>query len=111
MNQYLFSYGTLQTENVQLETFGRLLYGSKDALIGYRLEQLQIKDPKVVALSQEAYHPVAIPTHKKEHVIEGLCFKISTQELEHADTYEVSDYKRIKTILRSGKEAWVYIKS
>lgn len=111
MNQYLFSYGTLQTENVQLETFGRLLHGSKDAIVGYRLEQLQVKDPTVVALSQEAYHPVAIPTYKKEHVVEGLCFKISIQELEHADTYEVSDYKRIKTILRSGKEAWVYIKS
>jgi hypothetical protein len=26
----LFSYGTLQQENVQLATFGRLLYGQKD---------------------------------------------------------------------------------
>ncbi|HAO29187.1 MAG TPA: UDP-N-acetylmuramate--alanine ligase, partial [Chryseobacterium indologenes] len=29
---YLFSYGTLQKEQVQLETFGRILQGEKDTL-------------------------------------------------------------------------------
>ncbi|GGG05224.1 UDP-N-acetylmuramate--alanine ligase [Dokdonia pacifica] len=111
MNHYLFSYGTLQKEQVQLETFGRLLHGTEDALVGFRLEKVLIKDPNVVALSNEPYHPIAIPTGTKKDLIHGLCFKISVQELEHADTYEVADYKRIKTTLHSGKEAWVYIKS
>lgn len=31
----LFSYGTLQQENVQRATFGRLLDGTPDALMGY----------------------------------------------------------------------------
>lgn len=31
----LFSYGTLQLEQVQLDTFGRLLEGQADTLQGY----------------------------------------------------------------------------
>lgn len=111
MEHHLFSYGTLQLDQVQLDTFGRLLHGTTDALIGYRLEKVRIKDPEVVAISNEAYHPIAIHTGNPNDYIEGLCFKISKKELEHADSYEVSDYKRVKTKLRSGKEAWVYIQS
>ncbi len=31
----LFSYGTLQQEDVQLSTFGRLLQGQRDELLGF----------------------------------------------------------------------------
>jgi len=62
MDHYLFSYGTLQLEQVQLETFERLLYGIEDILIGYRIEQVKIKDSKILVLSQESYHPIAIRT-------------------------------------------------
>lgn len=34
MKEYLFSYGTLQRDEVQLELFGRLLTGKKDPLVG-----------------------------------------------------------------------------
>lgn len=111
MEYYLFSYGTLQLDQVQLDTFGRLLHGDKDALIGYRLEKVRITDPEVVAISKEAFHPIAIQSGNPTDFIEGFCFKISKEELEHADSYEVSDYTRVKTKLRSGKEAWVYIQS
>jgi hypothetical protein len=36
----LFSYGTLQSSTVQLETFGRELVGYKDKLLNYRLAML-----------------------------------------------------------------------
>jgi gamma-glutamylcyclotransferase (GGCT)/AIG2-like uncharacterized protein YtfP len=111
MDYHLFSYGTLQLEQVQLETFGRLLKGTADALVGYRMEKVKIKDPDVLAVSKEPYHPIAIHTGHTQDFIEGSCFTITKKELEHADTYEVSDYKRVKTILRSGKEAWVYVKT
>ncbi len=39
----LFSYGTLQMENVQKETFGRTLKGTKDILVGYILSEVKIK--------------------------------------------------------------------
>ena len=44
----LFSYGTLQTDAVQLETFGRKLAGSPDVLSGYRLSLIPIHDAAVV---------------------------------------------------------------
>ena len=46
---YLFSYGTLQLERVQIETYGRKLIGKPDRLKQYKLDQLQITDPDVLA--------------------------------------------------------------
>ena len=42
--EQLFTYGTLQLEEVQLETFGRRLEGRPDDLIGYRLVKITIED-------------------------------------------------------------------
>jgi hypothetical protein len=42
----LFSYGTLQLEAVQRETFGRLLEGRADAMPGFKKEMLEITDPR-----------------------------------------------------------------
>tara|TARA_R110000868_G_scaffold8205_3_gene42557 strand:- start:147282 stop:147425 length:144 start_codon:yes stop_codon:yes gene_type:complete len=39
----LFSYGTLQSKNVQLTNYGRLLHGHADCLPGYILKNLTIK--------------------------------------------------------------------
>jgi hypothetical protein len=41
----LFSYGTLQQDNVQLSTFGRLLHGHTDELVGFESAIVQIEDP------------------------------------------------------------------
>ena len=53
----LFSYGTLQMENVQKETFGRLLVGAKDVLLGYVLSEVKIKDKAVIEKSGTDIHP------------------------------------------------------
>ncbi len=47
----LFSYGTLQQDDVQLATFGRLLSGTADALVGYEQSMVAIDDPEVVKTS------------------------------------------------------------
>ncbi|MGH6908909.1 MAG: hypothetical protein ACREEG_01890, partial [Phenylobacterium sp.] len=52
----LFSYGTLQLERVQLSTFGRPLHGTPDAMVGYRLEPMEITDPEVIAISGANIH-------------------------------------------------------
>jgi hypothetical protein len=54
----LFSYGTLQKEQVQIETFGRILQGDQDILIGYRLEMLEITDSEVLRKSSQKFHPI-----------------------------------------------------
>ena len=55
----LFSYGTLQLEQVQLETFGRLLKGEKDILEDYKLTVIEITDPEVLRKSN-LYSPFFI---------------------------------------------------
>jgi hypothetical protein len=39
----------------------------------------------------------------------GTAFEVTAEELQNADTYEVSDYKRISATLLSGVRAWVYV--
>ncbi|WP_420573017.1 gamma-glutamylcyclotransferase family protein [Kordia sp.] len=107
----LFSYGTLQLEKVQLESFGRKLLGEKDTLVGFKLKQLRITDEAVLAISQEEFHPIAIQTNNTDDHISGTLYKISEKELQQADRYEVSDYKRVEATFQSGKKGWIYIKS
>jgi hypothetical protein len=54
----LFSYGTLQQEAVQVSTFGRLLEGQPDELIGFEQTVLTIEDPEFVAASGKADHAI-----------------------------------------------------
>ncbi|MGY5352752.1 gamma-glutamylcyclotransferase family protein [Wenyingzhuangia sp. IMCC45533] len=105
----LFSYGTLQLEKVQLESFGRLLQGSKDSLKGYKLGQLKIVDPDVLAKSEKEYHPIAEISDHNHDEVQGMLFEITQDELEQADAYEVSDYKRIEATFTSGKKGWIYV--
>ena len=52
----LFAYGTLQEENVQLSTFGRLLHGHRDELLGFEQLWVRIEDPHIVATSGKTHH-------------------------------------------------------
>jgi gamma-glutamylcyclotransferase (GGCT)/AIG2-like uncharacterized protein YtfP len=107
----LFSYGTLRQENVQMASFGRLLAGSPDALPGYASVTIEITDPDVVAASGKKFHPMVVETGNPEDEVPGTLFLITEAEFAAADAYEVSDYKRIEVLLKSGKSAWVYVKA
>ncbi len=52
MSQYLFSYGTLQSSEVQLALFGRELNGAADELPGYRKLEVEIDDERFVSKLQ-----------------------------------------------------------
>ncbi|WED44051.1 gamma-glutamylcyclotransferase family protein [Legionella cardiaca] len=108
MMEKLFSYGTLQLEQVQMATFARLLQGQSDQLIGYRLDDLVITDPYVIEVSGKAIHQILVPTGNENDRVEGTVFYLNHDELLLADSYEVEDYKRISVRLASGIDAWVY---
>jgi gamma-glutamylcyclotransferase (GGCT)/AIG2-like uncharacterized protein YtfP len=108
---HLFSYGTLQQDQVQLASFGRLLEGADDALPGYKLSMIEITDPEVIRKSGNRFHPIVMASDDPAVEIAGKVFAITQAELAAADAYEVSDYKRILVRLKSGVEAWVYIKA
>ncbi|WP_343712338.1 gamma-glutamylcyclotransferase family protein [Inquilinus sp.] len=106
----LFSYGTLQQENVQLSSFGRRLQGMPDAMPGWRRGEIEITDPEVIRTSGKRFHPIVEPGATADRVA-GTVFRITEAELAAADAYEVSDYKRILVPLASGLEAWVYVQA
>ncbi|MGC4034787.1 MAG: gamma-glutamylcyclotransferase family protein [Chitinophagaceae bacterium] len=109
MTEYLFSYGTLQLEKVQIESFGRILRGTNDSLKNYRIASLEITDEKVLQQSGQQFHPIALPSLNADDKIDGVVFEITSEELLQADKYEVADYKRIAVTLESGKRAWMYV--
>jgi hypothetical protein len=107
--EYLFSYGTLQLEAVQMATFGRRLAGTSDALPGFELATLKIKDPAVIAISGKAQHTIARFTGRESDEISGTVFQVMPDDIQNADRYEVDACKRIAVTLRSGVRAWVYV--
>jgi hypothetical protein len=107
MMPLLFSYGTLQQEGVQRATFGRLLKGSADALVGYAQSMMKIDDADVVAKSGKTHHPIVAFTGRTEDRVVGAAFEVTDAELAAADTYEVDAYRRVLAPLASGLNAWV----
>lgn len=105
----LFTYGTLQTEEVQLATFGRLLEGHADVLPGYALKSIEILDEDFVARSGTKIHRNLRFTGDPSDFVEGTVYTVTQQELEQADAYEPDGYKRVLVQLRSGANAWVYL--
>jgi len=99
--EYLFTYGTLQKENIQLTVFSRTLSGFNDTLFGYKLS-----DEKVVGV-----YPVMQSSKEPSDFVNGRVYMCSNEEILEVDKYEGPAYKRIKVVLNSGKSAWAYVSS
>jgi len=96
----LFSYGTLQHEEVQLSTFGRRLIGAPDVLAGYERSSITIDGGSYFTLTRGNAR------------VPGVVLEVTDAELSKADEYEGDfHYKRVVVTLESGKEAWVYVRS
>ncbi|GAB3360789.1 GNAT family N-acetyltransferase [Lysobacter tyrosinilyticus] len=106
--QPLFSYGTLQDESVQQRLFGRRLDGAPDALLGFRMDWLEERDPDAVTASGIVRHPVVHETGDAQDRIPGTLLHLSDAELARADEYEADDYRRVRVTLASGAQAWLY---
>ncbi|GAB4519978.1 MAG: hypothetical protein OHK0046_29640 [Anaerolineae bacterium] len=93
----LFVYGTLRIPEVQQRVFGRETSGTPDRLPGYRVV---FKD------FATGSYPMAIPD--EAYAVEGEVLEVNDTELRLIDIYETSAYARIRVMLDSGTEAWVY---
>lgn len=106
----LFSYGSLQEESVQMSTFGRLLSGGRDELVGFTPSLVTIQDEQVVATIGKTHHANVVFSGDHASRVAGMVFEVSESELARVDTYEIDfSYRRISTMLASGREAWVYV--
>jgi len=99
--EQLFTYGTLQNEEVQQSIFRRKLVGDFDALPGYQLAT------ELVA----GRYPLIERGQDDMTKVRGMVFEVSGDELRMADAYEGGAYKRIKVTLDSGKTAWVFVRN
>lgn len=106
----LFSYGTLQQDDVQLSTFGRLLRGQRDELPGFEPSLVKVQDPRVAATIGRTHHANVLFNGRDDSRVSGMVFEITDAELAAADRYEqLAAYTRIPVMLASGKQAWVYV--
>jgi GNAT superfamily N-acetyltransferase len=108
---FLFSYGTLQQDSVQLSTFGRRLAGRPDELVGFERLAISIDDPQFVAASGRSQHAIVRFNGRADSRVSGTVLEVTADELASADRYEPAGYTRIATRLASGIEAWVYADS
>ena len=94
----LFTYGTLQEPETQIDLLGRKLgEGRPDTLRGYRLA-------KLVGIHR-AY---SIIQPKPGATVDGIVFEVSASELKRLDDYEGNAYLRVSVTLVSSTRAWVY---
>jgi gamma-glutamyl AIG2-like cyclotransferase len=106
----LFSYGTLQQEDVQLSTFGRRLDGQGDELPGFEPSLVRIEDPQVVATTGRTHHANATFNGNEDSRVPGMVFEITDAELASVDKYEAAfSYQRVAAMLASDRQAWVYL--
>ena len=98
----LFSYGTLQQENVQMSTFGRRLQGQHDELPQY--------EPSKVPAAGGGFHANVTFNGRSDSRVKGTVFEVTDAELAAADRYEEpAAYVRIAVSLASGRQTWVYV--
>lgn len=95
----LFSYGSLQQQEVQLSLYKRVLKGDEDQLKGFKLTEELLYDQ----------YPIIIETKDNTDLISGYVFEITLEELKFTDDYEGEHYRRIQVKLESGREAWCYV--
>lgn len=105
---FLFSYGTLRQPDVQRATFGRLLRGHDDEIVGFELAVFTVEDPAFVAASGKADHAIVRFNGREDSRVSGMALEMTDDELAQADRYEPAGYTRIATKLASGTEAFVY---
>lgn len=99
--EQLFTYGTLQNDEVQQAVFHRKLYGDFDALPGYQLST------ELVA----GRYPLIERGPNDMTKVRGMVFEVTGEELRMAQAYEGDAYKPIKVTLDSGKSAWVFVRN
>ncbi len=99
----LFTYGTLQNEEVQENLFKRVLKGTPEKLNGFALKNIHLEEEFGVV-----QYPIIVETKNEGDFIDGIVYEISEYELGQADLYEGIHYRRIEVELSSQNKAWAY---
>ena len=104
----IFSYGTLQRQDVQLAQVGRPMMGSPDTLPGFRTVPVPIDDPSIIESLGISTYDSLEKTGRAEDEVAGTVFQVTGAELERIDAYEAPEYGRFEVVLKSGRRAWAW---
>jgi gamma-glutamylcyclotransferase (GGCT)/AIG2-like uncharacterized protein YtfP len=99
MKELLFVYGSLKKAEVQKKLLGIELAGQKDILKRWKKTTILVKGQGLTIL---------VPDDKS--VVFGEVVSVDSDDWEKIDDFQTMVYRRIRTRLESGKEAWVYVK-
>ncbi|WP_281232341.1 gamma-glutamylcyclotransferase family protein [Flavobacterium gelatinilyticum] len=102
----LFSYGTLRSKEIQMRLFNKVLTGTQDQLLGYKLKSLQIEEEFGMA-----DYVVVVASENPADIIHGVVFNVTPSDLAKVDLFESNAYRRVQVTLKSGTTAWVYLES
>src|SRR4051812_32640792 len=104
---FIFSYGTLRDERVQLTTYGRRLEGTYDELVGFEPSTVQIAAADLPAAGGRTHYANVTFTGQNASRVAGMVFEITDDELTATDRYELTaSYTRVPVVLASGTTAW-----
>ena len=102
---YLFSYGTLQDEEIQMELYGTVLLGIEDAIKGFVLKSITLTDQ----FGNKKDYLIGDYSGRKDDIVKGIVYSISEGQLALTDFYEGPSYKRISVVSENGRECWLYV--
>ncbi|GAA3776088.1 gamma-glutamylcyclotransferase family protein [Flavobacterium ginsengiterrae] len=104
--EQLFSYGTLRSKEIQMRLFNKILNGTADQLLGYKLKSLKIEEEFGMA-----DYVVVVASENPSDIIHGVVFNVTNADLAKVDLFESNAYRRVQVTLQSGITAWVYIEN
>jgi gamma-glutamylcyclotransferase (GGCT)/AIG2-like uncharacterized protein YtfP len=93
----IFTYGTLQDPQIQIQLTGHTLDGTPDTLQGYKMAKL-----KGIHATYNILQPQSRAT------VDGVVYDVTADELKKIDDYEGDAYMRVSATLVSDTRAWVY---
>jgi hypothetical protein len=106
----VFSYGSLQEEAVQLETFGRRLTGFPDALVGYETELVPVTRKDDPHYGRKTHHLNLKANGRAQSRVAGTALDVSDAELALTNRFEErSGYARIAARTAGGRDVWLYV--
>jgi hypothetical protein len=94
---------------VQRALFGRELVGEPDALEGYVVNLVAIRDAAGPGANEAGEYLILRKAQGPAPAVRGRALRLTQAELAKADAYETHAYRRVEVTLLSGRRAFVYV--
>ncbi len=94
---------------MQRALFGREVAGEADALEGYVLNLISIREAAGPGANEAGEYLILRKAQGPAPPVRGVALRLTTAELDKADVYETAAYMRVEVTLVSGRRAFAYV--